>query len=118
MGCRGPTPHANGPRRLGSFGPLLHAERGEVGQDWRVSLFNVIWPYLVVALGVLVALMFGFDIGGVATRFAGSSERFWTRMPTPWSHVNRPNYWRVVGVEIGGFIVLVGVLFAIVLRST
>jgi hypothetical protein len=85
-----------------------------------MSTFNSIWPYAVVASGILVALTFAFDMGGVATRVAGRSGGriggFWSRMPAPCSHVNRPNYWRIVGFEIGGVIVLFGVICAMVVQ--
>jgi hypothetical protein len=73
------------------------------------------WPLLLIAAGLALALLVGFDIWGVATRLAGWNDpitrNVWMRLPAPWSHVTHPSYWRIVGVELGAILVVLGVLF-------
>ena len=75
-----------------------------------------------MAFSIIMGLGFAFDVVGIATRFAGwkgpgGLGRLWERLPAPWSHVNRPGYWRIVGLEVGGILVLLGIISAIALRN-
>jgi hypothetical protein len=73
-----------------------------------------VWPIGVVVIGVAFAIAFGFDVAGVATKVAGSNDpvtrRLWRRLPAPWSSVTRPSYWRLVGVEVGVILIVLGSL--------
>jgi hypothetical protein len=80
---------------------------------------TTIWPIAVIIIGLAFAIVFGFDVAGVATRLARADDPvtrgLWRRLPAPWSSVTRPSYWRLVGVEVGVILVVLGILSAIAL---
>jgi hypothetical protein len=94
---------------------------GETGTGHGRTEFNMttVWPIGVVIIGIAFAITFGFDVAGVATRVARSNDPvtrgLWRRLPAPWSSVTRPSYWRLVGVEVGVILILLGTLSAIAL---
>ncbi len=78
---------------------------------------RLIWPLTIALLGIIVAVAFGFDIAKLATKTARMPDPIWPKAPRPWSDVTRPSYWRVVGVEIGVFLIGVGVVVYFVINS-